>query len=187
MKNKLFLLFGYLFLVGCGQNHLSHMQVTSNYFNARNAMDFEEIKATISDSIIITEGDYVMPYTHHSFYEVFKWDSVFQTTYEIIDLKEINDQIIATVALNSIRNKFLKNEPMTCQFKLSFIAKKISKIESLDCEDADWEVWQKGVNELVIWIDANHPDLNGFIHDMTMYGAQNYLKAIELYELKESK
>ena len=133
MKNHLLLLFFLIILLSCGQEQSNHNEVTTNYFNARNTMNFKEIKATISDSITITEGDYVMPYNHDSFYEVFRWDSVFQTNYEIINIQETDDQIIASVALSSIRNKFLKNESMTCQFKLSFSSGKISKIESLDC------------------------------------------------------
>ena len=72
---------------------------------------------------------------------------------------------------------------MTCQYKISFISGKISEIESLECKGADWQIWQKEVNSLVSWIKINHPILDGFINDMTMNGAMNYLKAIELYEL----
>ena len=71
---------------------------------------------------------------------------------------------------------------MTCQFKISFNAGKISRIESMDCKDADWGLWQTERDTLVNWIDKNHMELNGFINDMTMNGAMNYLKAIELYK-----
>lgn len=71
---------------------------------------------------------------------------------------------------------------MTCQYKISFNSGKISKIEELECKDADWNIWQKKRDSLVSWTKKNHPELDGFINDMTMNGAINYLKAIELYE-----
>ncbi len=186
MKNNYLIVLFILFLFGCGQEKLTNKEKAKNYFNARNNLNFKEIKGLINDSITISEGDYVMPYSQDSYYEVFKWDSVFQTSYEIVELQENDDQIIASIALTSIRNRFLKNDLMTCKYKLSFDSGKISKIESLDCMDADWELWQKRVNSLVNWIEKNHPELSGFIHDMTMNGAMNYLKAIELYESNKS-
>ena len=123
-----------------------------------------------------------MPYDHDSFYEVFKWDSIFKPSYNIVELQEKNNQIIASVALNSVRNEFLKNKLMKCRYKISFSSGKISKIEELECKDADWNIWQKERDSLVNWTRKNHPELDGFINDMTMNGALNYLKAIELYE-----
>ncbi|MBV6646566.1 MAG: hypothetical protein KI790_14010 [Cyclobacteriaceae bacterium] len=123
-----------------------------------------------------------MPYTKESFYEQFKWDSVFQPTYEIIELEEQESQIIATVASSSKRYKFLKNDPLTCKFRVSFGSNEITKLESMDCPSADWNVWQTERDALVDWTRKNNPELDGFIHDLTMNGAINYLKAIELYE-----
>jgi hypothetical protein len=183
MKNTFVILLSALFVIGCNQKK---SETALKYFNARNSVEYKEIKDLISDSLTVIEGDYIMRYSHDSYYEVFKWDSVFQTNYEIVELKEIDEQIIASISLSSIRNKFLKNDLMTCQFKLSFESGKISKIESLNCKDAKWEIWQKRVNLLVNWIEVNHPELNGFIHDMTMNGAKNYLKAINLYESNEN-
>jgi len=123
-----------------------------------------------------------MPYDHASFYEVFKWDSIFQPSYKIVDSQEKNNQILVSVTHNSIRNDFLKNKSMTCQYLVSFIEGKISNIEEKECTNVDWNIWQKEVSNLVSWTGKNHPELNGFIHDMTMKGALNYLEAIELYE-----
>lgn len=182
MKHILTLGFFVFLLCGCVQHKLSNKAIAQKYFEARNTLNYKEVSKYVGDSLTVIEGDYVMPYSVSSYYEVFKWDSVFQTTYEIKDIQENGDHVVASIALKSIRNEFLKNELMTCQFRLSFNSAKISKVESFDCEDADWKVWQKRVGDLVEWIKINHPELDGFVYDMTMNGAQNYLKAIQLYK-----
>ncbi len=182
MKNTFLVLFLLCFLTGCNDRKLTHQETVSKYYSAFDSSHYHEISALIHDTIILTSGDYVTPYTHKSFYEFFKWDSIFQTSYKIVQLKAENDQIIAAVASNSVRFKFLKNDPLTCNYKISFTSGKISKIESLDCPGTDWDVWQKERDSLVYWIKNNHPHLDGFINDLTMDGALNYLKAIELYE-----
>lgn len=182
MKNGFLVLFFLCFLTGCSNKKLTPQKTVTTYYNARDAANYNELKKLIADSITITAGDYVMPYDHDSFYEQFKWDSVFKPTYEVVKLEEKNNQIIASVALNSVRHEFLKNNAMTCQYKISFNSEKISKIEELKCKGADWSIWQKERDSLVSWITKNHPKLNDFIHDMTMNGAIHYLKAIELYE-----
>ena len=126
-----------------------------------------------------------MPYSRETFYEVFKWDSVFRPTYTIAQLEEKDHTIVASVTLTSTRNTFLENPAMTCDYTILFTAGKISKIETGDCTNVDWQVWSNKVNTLVQWVDTNHPELNGFIYDMTMEGAQKYLKAIALYEKAE--
>jgi len=172
--------------MSCGNQELSKKEVAANYYKARGSSNYNEIVKLISDSLTITEGDYVMPYNANTFYEVFKWDSIFQPSYEVIELEEKNQEVIASVKLSSIRNRFLKNDYMICKYKLSFNSSKINNIESLDCEGADWNAWEKERDSLVNWIGVNHPELNGFINDMTMQGAQNYLKAIEFYESKSN-
>lgn len=182
MKNTFCLLFFLYLFTGCDNQQLTHEETVTNYYKARDATNYQEVKRYINDSITITEGDYVMPYDQNSFYEVFKWDSIFQPTYKIVELVEKKNKVMVAVALKSIRNEFLKNSSMTCQYEISFNAGKISKIESLECTGADWNSWQKERDALVNWINQKHPELDGFINDMTMNGAINYLKAIELYE-----
>jgi len=182
MKNISLILACTFFFFGCGQEKLSKQEVVTKYYVARDMLDFQEIQNLINDSIIVIEGDFVMPYSKESYYEVFKWDSIFRSTYKIVDLKEAEESVTASITHTSIRNTFLQNHELTCQYRLSFESEKISQIESLDCKNADWETWQEKVSSLVDWIRINHPELDGFIYDMTMEGAQNYLKAIELYE-----
>ena len=166
----------------CTNQRLSYMEVVSKYYNAKDSADYNAILSCIDDSLTIAEGDYVMTYTHEGFYEIFKWDSTFSTSYEIGEVVEEGDQVIVTVSSSSARFEFLKNNPLTCKHKLSFNERKIAKIETLDCPRVNWTTWQNERDSLVSWININHPELDGFIHDMTVRGASNYLKAIELYE-----
>ncbi|UII75825.1 hypothetical protein LV716_16410 [Flagellimonas sp. HMM57] len=182
MKNSFIILLLLYFLIGCKNEEFTHRETVTKYYTARNASDFDALRVLLSDSLTTVSGDYVMPYDHDSFYEVFKWDSIFGTSYKLIELEEKDNKAIAMVTLNSDRLKFLKNGPMTCQYQISFESGKISKIEELECKDADWDIWRKQVDSLVVWVNRNHPELNGFIHDMTMNGAKDYLKAIKLYK-----
>lgn len=164
---------------------MTSSELVTEYYGAFNSSDFNRLNAIIADSITIVEGEYVMLYTKDSFYEQFKWDSIFQPTYRIVEIEEVNSHIIATVASSSKRYKFLKNDPLTCRFRISLNSNKITKLESLDCLSADWNTWQSERDSLVDWTRKNHPELDGFIHDQSMDGAIDYLNAIELYEKRE--
>ena len=161
---------------------MTSSELVIEYYGAFNSSDFNRLNAIIADSITIVEGEYIMPYTKESFHEQFKWDSIFQPTYRLVEIEELNSHIIATVESSSKRYKFLKNDPLTCRFRISFDSNEITKLESLDCLNADWNIWQLERDSLVNWTRKNHPALDGFIHDQSMNGAINYLNAIELYE-----
>ena len=182
MQKYFILLFLITLLTGCNNKKLTPNKLVTEYYDAFNSSDFNRVTDVIADSITIVDGEYIMPYSQQSFHEQFKWDSIFQPTYKIVELEDQNNQIIATVASSSKRYKFLKNDPLTCRFKISFISNKITKIEALECLDADWNVWQAERDSLVNWVSNNHPELDGFIHDLTMNGAINYMKAIKLFE-----
>ncbi|WP_299215729.1 hypothetical protein [uncultured Dokdonia sp.] len=182
MKNTLLFLFFLWFFTGCNHQKVTHQETVTSYYQARDTGDFEQLKTLVHDSITIISGDYVMPYNPTSFYEVFKWDSIFKPSYTLVDVEEQNDQVIASVAMSSLRNEFLKNELMTCQYEISFTAGNISRIKELDCKDVDWGVWAKERDSLVNWTKVHHPELDGFINDMTMNGALQYLKAIAFYK-----
>jgi len=62
---------------------------------------------------------------------------------------------------------------------------KISKFEDFESIGTNWTVWEKEKEALVSWIKTNHPELDGFINDMSLNGAVNYLKAIKLYRARK--
>ncbi|WP_051947170.1 hypothetical protein [Muricauda sp. MAR_2010_75] len=186
MKNKLPGLFLLVLLVGCNNKKISHQETVTRYYDAFDSSNYNEIKALINDSITMLSGDYATSYNHESFYEFFKWDSIFKPTYEVLELEEKNNDIIVTVAQDNIRNEYLKNNPLVYKVKVSFDSGKISKTEDLDYIDVDWEAWSQERDSLVSWIRDNYPDLDGFVDDMTMDGSINYIKAIEKYTTYKS-
>jgi len=181
MKNTFLALFILCFLTECKEHNLSHKEIVSKYYNSFDSGNYDEIKAVLNDSVTQIAGDFVTPYNHDSFYEFFKWDSIFKPSYKIVELVEKNNDILVTVAQENVRNEFLKNIPLVYKVKVSFISSKISKLEELESIDTNWEVWIQERDSLVNWIKNNHPDLDGFVNDMTMKGSKNYLKAIELF------
>jgi len=181
MKKLLFFAFLSLMASCAGENVDKAEQIKKYYAGLKNS-DYNQLLAVIADSLTITEGDYVMEFDRESYYEQFKWDSVFQPDYKVISVENLNGEFTAKVAVESLRFEFLKNNPLTCEHRFQFDAGKIKKIENLDCEDANWHIWTQERDSLVNWIKKNHPELDGFINNLSMRGAQNYLSAITLYQ-----
>ncbi|WP_149277553.1 hypothetical protein [Pareuzebyella sediminis] len=155
------------------------------YYNGFKNSDYRQIRKQVSDSLTITEGDYTMTFNPELFQEHFKWDSIFQPVYEVVELENKDEQVVATVAVKSLRFEFLKNNPLTCRHQFHFKAGKIAKIENLECPDANWELWQIERDALVNWVKINHPELDGFINDLSRQGALDYVKAIDLYQKRQ--
>lgn len=183
---KIIFLFILIGLTNCSEQKSTPSEQITAYYQGFENSDYSQIKRTIADSLITTEGDYIMPFSRESYYEKFKWDSVFKPVYKLVKIENQGEQAIATVTIRSLKHEFLKNSPMTCNYRYHFKSGKIAKIEGLDCPDANWEVWQKEVGFLVDWVQANHPELDGFINDLTMKGAIDYVKAIELYNRRKT-
>ncbi|PTX44795.1 hypothetical protein C8P64_0777 [Christiangramia gaetbulicola] len=176
-----------ILLSSCAVQRNSKAQLVETFFDGFKNSNYSSIKEVIADSLTITEGDYVMQYTSESFYEHYKWDSVFKPAYKILKLKNKDDQVLVTTEVASLKLEFLENSPMICDRKFYFKAGKIRRIENLDCHNADWKIWERKVDSLVSWVKHNQPQLNGFIHDLSMQGALDYLKAIERYKEQELK
>lgn len=182
MKHLCILLSVLLFLASCHESKLSPTEKVTQYYKGFDQGDFSKIREVLYDTLTVVSGDFVTPYSHESFYEFFKWDSVFQSTYEIQDLIQENEKILVTIRSESLKYNFLENNPLITKFALNFTNGKISKIEDLGSETANWELWQSKRDTLVNYTKKYHPELDGFINDMSMKGAQNYLSAIARFQ-----
>lgn len=185
VKKILFVLILILF-GSCSERKSTPKELVMEYYKGFENSDYDHIRDLIADSLVITEGDYTMTFTPESFHEQFKWDSVFKPVYKIVELENQDGQIVSTASVKSLRFEFLKNNPLTCRHKFHFKSGKISKIENLDCSNANWEIWQKERDSLVNWVKLNHPELDGFINDLSMKGAVDYLTAIDFYKKRQS-
>lgn len=185
MKKIFILLVTIVLLTNCDNLQLNHKETVKQYYNAFDSGNFNALNAIINDSITIVSGDFATHYNHDSFHVFFKWDSIFKPSYQILDLEEKNTDVIVTITQKNIRNEFLKNNPLKFKVKVTFENEKISRIEELEYIDVNWNDWTQKRDSLENWVELNHQTLNGFINDMTMKGAINYIKAIELYEALE--
>lgn len=187
MKHTLPLLLLICILSSCGTRSYSPQETITRYYTAFDQHDYNILQESLHDTLTIIEGDYTTTYTRASYRSLFKWDSVFNTSHKLLKFEYTNKRFIATVASSSTRNAFLKNNPLTCAFDLRFTSGKISQIETLDCPDTQWHLWQQERDSLVVWIKKEHPELDGFVNELTMQGAQRYLKAITLYQRDKNR
>jgi hypothetical protein len=169
-------------MVGCSKKQNTETELITEYYKGFQTSNYQRIKNVVSDSLTTVSGDFTSHFTPQSYYKQFKWDSVFKPKYELISLNQKGKEVLAIVSISSSKFEFLKNNPMILSYQFQFQSGKISRIKELDSSNVNWKVWAKEVNTLVNWIKINHPELDGFVYDLSMQGAQNYLKAIELYK-----
>lgn len=156
-------------------------QIINEYYSGLNSNDFHQIKQYISDSILITEGDFIVTKNIEDYYVQLQWDSVFSPKYELIDLQSKENRFTATVNKSCKRIEFLQDTLITLAVDIYVNNGKISKFQTIDYLVFDFEKWQSRRDSLNEWIEKYHPELSGCITNMTPMGAVDYLKAIELY------
>ena len=151
-----------------------------DYYQALNDQDAEAYLRLHLDSIRILEGDYASSISFRDYRKWLAWDSVFDPTYDILDLKQDGDRVKVTVSKECKRIAFLNRAPVVNRELLTFREGKVYSLEVVSSTSFTQE-WIERRERLVAWVNENHPELNGFIHDQTRQGALSYLQAMELY------
>ncbi len=183
-------LFISLFLICClmplsctsSSDDLTPEKIVANYINGLNESNFESIKPYLSDSLTTMEGGFVLAKNCAEYYIHFQWDSVFTPQYSLINSKQLSDHSVE-VTLSKIgkRIQYLHDTPTVYKAKFDFANNRITQIDNTDLMVFDTLKWTNRRDTLVTWIKIHHPDLDGFVYDQTPNGAQNYLKAIALF------
>lgn len=175
-----------LVISACSSKETSHIATVKNYYSGFNNGDYKLIETQLSDSLTITEGDYVMNFTPETFETHFKWDSVFVPQVKIINIEQQENDLLVTISASSKRFEFLRNNPLVTKHLVHFTNGKISRIDNVDFINTDWKLWTEQKEGLTQWIANNHKELDGFMIDQTLQGGLNYLKAIDLYTKREN-
>lgn len=175
---QLMLIFG--LLIACNQQDTKSL--FENYIDGYYKHGFESISNLFADTITILDIDgYKAIYPKQDFKIFYQWDSVFKPTYELISLTYTDSTVDVIQSVSSERFEFLGNNPLKTRHRMYFDKGLITKIENMEYLNVDWVIWVEKRDSLVNWIDSNHQELSGFINDMTKKGAEDYIKAIELY------
>lgn len=161
---------------------LSPTEAVQTYYDGINAFDFDLTRSVLTDSIALIEGEYQSLLSQEQYYTLFQWDSVFVPQVTLSNIKEEGNQVTVLVSTSSVRLAYLDHAPHSCNTTFIVESGKIQSLETGECPEESRPIWESKRDTLVTWIDANHPELNGFIHDLTKTGAENYVKAIRLYE-----
>lgn len=177
-------LFALLLLMACSHNN--NQVLFNNYMQAYYHQTFANFSELLADSITLKDGDYEMTYSKQDYQVYFKWDSTFHPRQELLEVTINKTSVDFIESVSSERYQFLGNNPLVTRKRLYFTNDKISMIDNVEYLNVDWNIWIARRDTLVKWIDMYHPELNGFIYDMTKKGAEDYKKAIAL-EAKEKK
>ncbi len=175
-----------IILLSCTQNRApkSREAIVKQYIDDLNRSDFSEISTLIHDSIVMTEGEFVVCKGKLEFNTFFKWDSVFSPVYEIESISKSEQNIETIISKECDRIRFLHDSATVYRSMFEFQGDMIVKISNVEDIVFDLQKWVSRRDTLVNWIDLNYPDLSGFIFDQTLQGANNYLEAIDLYNGK---
>lgn len=188
IKIKHLLLFLTIGIVSCknSKKEIDKLEIAKNYYKVLDKSIISGIEILLTDSLLTkeTEYEYEQTFSKKEYVEWLKWDSVFEPTYKILEIKEENGTVKAKISKTDKRISFLHKEPIVTDQVIRFDANKITSIETTKYVIFKDSVFVKNRDGLVSWINKNHPELNGFIHDQTETGGLKYIKAIELYEKK---
>ncbi len=152
------------------------------YIHALNTSDHKALSEIITDSITLKEQDLVICEGKQQFYTIFQWDSVFNPHYTLMKITHDDKCAIATIAKTCDRIQFLQDTAFVSNVMFELVEEKIEFINTTEYISYNDERWNKNRSNLINWIKKNHPELDGFLIDQTKAGAENYQKAIKLYQ-----
>ncbi len=169
-------------LISCTNHTQMQKQTITKFFQGINDSNFDEVSRYVADSVVTSEMQTILTKTKQELHQQFQWDSVFSPNYQILEIKKHDDEWICKVKKSCKRIQFLQDTSITCKMTIQMDESKIVKLSTTDYLTMDMAKWQSRRDTLVAWIAKKHPELSGFVYDLTPQGAQNYLSAIDFYK-----
>ncbi len=168
-------------IASCEQKN-NKIEIANQYYSILNNSDYSKIPTLLIDSLITKEIEYKKTFSQEEYIELLKWVSVFEAEYKVLEIEEENGIIKTKVLQKDKRILFLHESPIITNQIIRFKNNKITSIEIVKYVAFNDTIFIKNRTKLLNWIDKNHPELKGFLHDQTEQGALKYLKAINLYK-----
>ena len=178
-------------MVSCKQasSEIQPIEIAKSYYEALDKSDVKTLHMLLADTIISKEMEYEAVFDRDGYKELQRWDSVFQPTYKILEIQEVDGEVKTKISKACSRTLFLNGEPIITQETISF---KNGKIESVGIDKYvvfNFQRWDSVRSKLVNFVNENHTELDGFLNDQTVKGAIKYSKAMDSYleNTKEEK
>ncbi|WP_162623339.1 hypothetical protein [Confluentibacter sediminis] len=88
-------------------NNIDKLDIAKQYYKALDNSDDSAMTTLVSDSITIKESetDYQEHFSQKGYLEWLKWDSVFDPTYELLEIVQENDIVKAKVSKTDKRTQ----------------------------------------------------------------------------------
>lgn len=161
---------------------IDKVKMAQAFYEAMSASDLDALSRLYEDSIRVGEGGEIRAIAFEDYRPWLAWDSVFHPEYEVKEILELDSSLVVKVSKICERVLFLNEEPLVTRELLNFRNGKIHSLVIQEYVDYDLDAWVARREELVSWVAEKHPELDGFIHDQTLQGGLNYLKAIDLFQ-----
>lgn len=191
MRHSFKALLGILFLasVFCSsckevsQQDSNAVLLVQEYYEALNKGDLIKAKSLLADSIVKTEGVEKIAYTKKDFSHFLEWDMSFEPKYELASVTYGAHGVVnCNVRKTCKRIAFLNEAPTAYEERWTIKEGKLAIFEIHNYLSFNETLWVKNVTALTTFINTNHPEMKDFIYDQTKQGAQDYLKAMDLYK-----
>lgn len=163
------------------QKEKDRVDLAKQYFRVLDSSDYSKMSEWFADSLTTIEGGYKMTYSKTDYIEFLKWDAVFDPSYDVLEIDQINGIVKAKISKMDKRIAFLHEQPFLTNQTIEFHNNKIISVKT-DYLNFNETTWERNKNILLNYIDEHHPELNGFIYNQTEAGGTTFLKAIELYK-----
>ena len=171
-------------LVSCKKSNQDKapVEVAKTYYQSLDGSDLESLNNLLADSVLSKELDYKVSFSKDGYMDLQRWDSVFHPAYTILEMEEVDGKVKLKISKACFRTLFLNGEPIITQETISFTKGKISSVGIDEYVVFNWGRWDSVRGRLVDFINKNHPELDGFLHDQTVEGALKYTEAIQLFK-----
>jgi len=180
LKIVLFSMVFFVILISC-KSRQDDARIIEKFYEGFNLGNYTLLSEIISDTVEMTEMEYVLAANKQEVYRFFQWDSVFEPTYKILDIVQNHSGCMVKVSKTCKRIEFLHDSVIIYMVNFEIDNNAVSRVSIVDYIQMNFEKWMSQRDALIEWIRLNHSELAGFENNITSKGARDFLSAIDLY------